>query len=71
MTIGKEPDITINGITLSAGQAMAVRVACSNMDAEFKADEEVLGSDDEGHELREVYMQRIVEVLSYMRVDPV
>lgn len=54
----REPVITINGVTLSEGQAMAVRVACSNFDGWLVGN--TLGEDDK--ELHQNYRERLAEV---------
>lgn len=60
-----EPDITINGVALSVGQAMALRVAASNFLMEL-GDSESLGPDSLGRELLDGYKARLREILSLM-----
>lgn len=70
-----EPAITINGVPLSTGQAMTVRVACVTMQAEMQDDPMALGDDEQGMALVEAYTARLSEVLAFMHkgcatVDP-
>lgn len=61
MTEG-EPTITINQQMLTKGQAMAVRVAITNMHAEM-ADQTALGDDEHGRAMVKAYRERLDEVL--------
>lgn len=55
-----EPEITINGVTLSPGQAMTIRVAIESFC--FDLTEHGLGSDHLGKRLRRGYLDRIREI---------
>lgn len=57
-----EANITINGVPLSTGQAMAVRVAVGSFYAEMK-DPTVLGDDEHGRAMTIGYRERLLEVL--------
>lgn len=58
-----EPIITIQGITLTQGQAMALRVACSSFLSSLK---DGLGEDEMGKKLTIAYTERVVEVLNLL-----
>lgn len=64
-----EPDIVINGRRLSAGQAMAVRVAVAFFAVDL-AEEDMLGADEQGRRLRSGYRARIKEVIAAMAISP-
>lgn len=55
-----EPEIIINGVTLTSAQAMTVRVALSAADWDC-------GNDDLGKQLSEGYKARAREVFAIMR----
>lgn len=55
-----EPIITINGKTLSIGQAMTVRVAIESFMLDLDADG--LGDDDTGRQMTANYKARINEI---------
>lgn len=60
-----EPRITINGIIMSEGCSMAVRVACGS----FLGDMQrwgTLGTDEMGEALRKGYQVRLQEVMNAM-----
>lgn len=59
-----EPLITVNGVTLSVGQAMTVRVALTSFVSEMQTDG--LGDDEHGIELAKSYADRGNEVLRIM-----
>jgi len=58
----KEPDITINGITLKTNQAMTIRVAIENFDLDLR--ENGLGDDGNGKVICEGYRRCINEIRS-------
>jgi len=58
----KEPNIIINGHTLTPAQAMAVRVAVSTFYAEM-SDPDALGDSEHGKAMATAYHQRLEEVL--------
>jgi hypothetical protein len=60
-----EPHITINGVELTGGQAMTVRVAISTMFAEM-SEPEALGNDDMGISIASGYKDRCAEILRIM-----
>lgn len=62
-----EPVIVINGRHLTEAQAMAVRVAVTNMLTEM-ADPEALGTDDLGRDITAAYHARLTEVISLILV---
>lgn len=57
-----EPQMSINGVALSEGQAMAVRVACSSFFAEMSGSD--LWHDDLGRQIQGGYRARLREVLA-------
>lgn len=57
-----EPHISINGVVLSEGQSMAVRVACSSFFAEMSG--AALWHDDLGRQIQGGYRDRLKEVLA-------
>ena len=56
-----EPHVVINGIALTEGQAMALRVAVSSYLAEL-ADRNALGDDEHGRAIAKAYRARLMEV---------
>lgn len=50
-----EPEITINGVRLTSGQAMAVRVAISSFNPDC-------GDDEHGRAMSKAYADRLREV---------
>lgn len=54
-----EPNITINGTQLTAGQAMTVRCALESL---WGSLEEGLGDDDHGQFMTAAYRERISEI---------
>lgn len=59
----QEARITVNGVLLSIGQTMAVRVALVNMAAEM-AQPGALGDDEHGRWMSEQYVARSREILA-------
>ena len=59
--MNEEAQITVNGVELSSGQAMVVRVALSAFLMHLQ--EDGLGQDELGHELASAYRARASEVL--------
>lgn len=57
-----EPPIYINGVKLTSGQAMAVRVACSAFIAELDRRDSPSGNVRD-HRMRDGYRARILEVM--------
>ena len=55
-----EPTITINGVTLSQGQAMTVRVALSAFAMDLR---DGLGDDEHGKAMTAAYRARLSEIL--------
>ncbi|MBD9544302.1 hypothetical protein IB276_33185 [Ensifer sp. ENS04] len=66
MTLGIEPNITVNGVTLTTAQAMTVRVALGAYMMEL-APADSLGSDSTGRSIREGYLRSGNEVMRLMR----
>jgi hypothetical protein len=62
----EEPAITINGTSLSQGQAMTLRVACNAYLTELD-DPTALGDDEHGRHMRNAYRERLKEVLLLMQ----
>ena len=60
-----EPDITINGVVLSFGQAMALRVAASTFLMEM-SQPDPLGNDGAGRGIANGYRERMTEVCALM-----
>lgn len=60
MTEPKEPTITVNGVLLSEGQAMTVRVALESFAIDLT--ENGLGSDEHGRKMTEGYLTCIVGI---------
>lgn len=60
-----EPEITINGVTLSVGQAMTLRVAATNMLTEM-SEPDALGDDDMGRRMAAAYADRLREIITIM-----
>lgn len=65
MTDPKEPSISINGTTLTAAQAMTVRVATSCYMVEM-TEVGCLGDDQNGESIRKGYLDRGREVMKLM-----
>jgi hypothetical protein len=55
-----EPRISINGVLLSEGQALAVRVACEAFITEMRT--KGLGDDEHGKTMARMYIERLIEV---------
>jgi hypothetical protein len=66
--VNDEPVITMNGRTLTQGQAMTVRVAVCNFQLELR--EGVLGIDDHGRHMTNAYRERLAEVAHLMLAKP-
>ena len=62
-----EPAITINGVALSVGQAMTVRVAVTNFAVDLKGDKDALGTDEHGVLMRTAYLTRLHEIFMLMK----
>lgn len=62
-----EPEIIINGVKLSDGQAMSVRVAVAGFNHET-ANPEALGKDVRGRAITKGYYERTKEVLGIMQI---
>lgn len=60
-----EPDITVDGVPLTNGQSMAVRVAITSYHNEMSGFG-VLGEDSMGEAIRKGYKSRLDEVLGIM-----
>lgn len=65
-----EATVTINGVTLSNGQAMAVRVAISQFFSEMSADPMACGEDDHGIAMTRLYKENCGAVLALMAKVP-
>ena len=63
----KEPNITINGVKLSLGQSMTVRVAIEAFATSLSADG--LGTDLLGQKICSNYIDRINEIREYILKD--
>lgn len=57
-----EPARTLNGVTLSVGQAMTLRVAIESMAMGLLNDTEALGIDLHGVTMRTQYLARLMEL---------
>lgn len=53
---------TLNGVTLSVGQAMTLRVAIESMSMGLYSDASALGTDLHGETMRVLYLARLVEL---------
>lgn len=63
----KEADVVaINGMTLSIGQVMALRVACSAYYDMLVRDTDALGTDEHGRRMTTLYQARLGEVLAML-----
>lgn len=60
----REPSIVINGVALTEGQAMTVRVAVESFAADLSAGS--LGADEAGEAITKAYQQRINEIRALM-----
>lgn len=63
-----EADVTINGVPLTFGQSMALRVAANNFAMELQ-DPDALGDDEGGRSITKGYRERLAEVLGLMTRD--
>lgn len=61
-----EPQIEINGTTLTIGQAMALRIACTSYHDEMASNPDALGIDEHGRRMASLYADRLREVLHLM-----
>ena len=61
----EEPEIVVNGVRLSEGQAMTVRVALTTFHGEMLRPA-ALGDDEHGRHMSKAYGQRAEEVLTLM-----
>jgi len=61
-----EPAITINGVPLSEGQAMTVRVACTDYQFRLMHEPDACGTDEHGLRMHAAYSERLHEVLTLM-----
>jgi hypothetical protein len=61
-----EPQIDINGVRLSVGQAMALRVACTAYLDEMASNPDALGPDEHGRRMTSLYADRLREVVQIM-----
>jgi hypothetical protein len=59
-----ESRIVINGVELTEGQSMTLRVAVTNLHSQMASDPDRLGTDDNGRTLTKGYRERSAEVLS-------
>ena len=64
----KEPRITIDGIVLTNGQAMTVRVALSSFLFDLR-DRTSLGTDEHGLAMTAAYKARLVEIFKLINED--
>jgi hypothetical protein len=62
--VAKEPVITVNGKSLTQGQAMTIRVALNSFAMDLA--ENGLGDDDHGKTMVKLYTQNASEILSIM-----
>jgi hypothetical protein len=60
-----EPTISINGHTLTEGQAMAVRVAVGSF-LLLNSEPDSLGDDEHGRRMTQAYAARLMEVQKLM-----
>jgi hypothetical protein len=63
-----EPEIIINGITLSEGESMTVRVALQNFAMSLEKDG--LGDDRHGEMMRAAYLANIDRINDFMKMPP-
>lgn len=63
----KEAKISVNGIPLTVGQSMTVRVALSSL--MFSMRDDGLGDDDHGKRMSKAYADRAQEVLKMILED--
>ncbi len=57
-----EAAMTINGVPLTEGQALTVRVALESLAAELVSTEAALGDDEHGRRMTAAYLARIAEL---------
>lgn len=69
--MNSEPNITINGTTLSVGQAMAVRVACTAFAETIRNEPDSLGDDKHGRLIMAAYRKRFTEIIPLLLGKPV
>ena len=58
----KEAGITVNGVTLTVGQSMTIRVALHHFASDLYQDG--LGDDDHGRKMTEQYQSRTSEIIN-------
>lgn len=61
-----EPDIIVNGVRLTVGQAMTVRVALGNFVMDLQANG--LGDDEHGKVMKYAYVARANEIFKMMNI---
>ena len=59
-----EPTITVNGVPLTIGQAMTVRVALNSLAVDLRSDG--MGDDEHGRRMTEGYLTAIGEIFRLM-----
>jgi hypothetical protein len=64
-----EPDITINGVKLTQGQAMTIRVALQNYAHDLKAPD-ALGGDVCGRAIASGYLKNISSINEIIALKP-
>ncbi|NTG73323.1 hypothetical protein G6M02_08275 [Agrobacterium rhizogenes] len=64
--MSQEASIIINGVELSGGQAMTIRVAVSQFFTEMSDDPHSLGDDEHGIAMTKAYKERCGEILAFM-----
>jgi hypothetical protein len=62
-----EPEIIINGITLSEGESMTVRVAVQNF--AISLEKSGLGEDQHGRIMTQAYMSNIDRINDFMKTE--
>ena len=60
MSLINEADITINGVKLTSGQAMTIRVALQSFAVDLLSNG--LGGDDTGEKIKDAYLARMREI---------
>lgn len=63
-----EAAITINGVVLTPGQSMTVRVALNSFAMDLNADG--LGDDDHGKTMTRLYLGRVAEIQQMSEIPP-
>lgn len=62
MSYVTEPTITVNGVTLTTGQAMTMRVALDTWAMELRDDPGCLGVDEHARHMRNGYLAAIRDI---------